>query len=170
MSGLFVASFFASMFYCFWSDFGVILGGFGEPKSIIFGVEILWIFACRSKSGPRAAKSGPRATKSGPGAPQERPREPKSTQEVPQQSQRAAQETPKKLPRGSQEAPRDPQEASKKLQQSQREPQEGAKPACATILVVVPLSFSLSLSCLLSNSDNQKRTHKSAASAVRPLQ
>ena len=41
ISGLFVASFFASMFDRFLSDLGVILGGFGEPKSIIFGVEML---------------------------------------------------------------------------------------------------------------------------------
>ena len=46
-------------------DFGVILGGFGGSKSVIFGIDFLMIFACRSKSGPRAAKSGPRAAKSG---------------------------------------------------------------------------------------------------------
>ena len=133
---------------------------------------------------PRAVQERPRAAQERPRAAQERPRaaleRPKSGQESPKRAQehprsaprapKSRSRDPKKLPRRSQEAPGDPQEAFKKLQHSQREPQEGAKPACATILVVVPLSFSLSLSCLLSNSDNQRRSHKSAASAVRPLQ
>ena len=94
---LFVASFFESNFDRFLSDLGVILGSFGGPKSIIFGVEILWIWACRSKSGPRAAKGGPRAAqgvtraaKSGPGAAQERPRAAQERPRAVQSSPRAA--------------------------------------------------------------------------------
>ena len=37
-----------------------------EPKSVIFGIDFWMSFACRPKSGPRAAKSTPRAAKSGP--------------------------------------------------------------------------------------------------------
>ena len=137
-------------------------------------------FCAFSHVVPRAVQERPRAAQERPRAAQERPRaaleRPKSGQESPKRAQehprsaprapKSRSRDPKKLPRGSQEAPGDPQEASKKLQQSQR----GRQTSVATILVVVPLSFSLSLSCLLSNSDNQRRSHKSAASAVRPLQ
>ena len=70
--------FWASIFDHFLSDLGLILGGFGMPKSIIFGIEISWIFACRSKSGPRAAMGGPRAAKGGTRAARRGPRATKS--------------------------------------------------------------------------------------------
>ena len=79
------ASFFASIFDCFlirfWGHLGRLLGGFGGSKSVIFGIDFLMIFACRSKIAPRAAKScqerpksSPRAPKSGLRGAQERPR------------------------------------------------------------------------------------------------
>ena len=37
-------------------DFGLILGGFWEPRAVILGIDFLMIFACRPKSGPRAPK------------------------------------------------------------------------------------------------------------------
>ena len=87
-------------------DLGVILGGFGGSKLVIFGIDLLMIFACRSKIAPRAAKSGqeppkspPRAPKSGPRGAPERPR---AAQERP----RAAHERPK----AAQERPREAQE------------------------------------------------------------
>ena len=52
----------------FWRDFGGIWGGFWDPKSVIFGIDFLMIFVCRSKVAPRAAKSSSRATKGGPRA------------------------------------------------------------------------------------------------------
>ena len=58
-------------------DFGVILGGFGGSKSVIFGIDFLMIFACRSKIAPRAAKSGqerPKSAQERPKAAQERPK------------------------------------------------------------------------------------------------
>ena len=55
-------------------DFGALLGAFGGSKSIIFGIDLGMIFACRSKSGLRAPKSGPRAPKSAPRAPKRGPR------------------------------------------------------------------------------------------------
>ena len=70
--------FLASMFDHFLSDLGLIFGGFGVPKSIIFGIEISRIFACRSKSGPRAAMGGPRAAKGGTRAARRGPRATKS--------------------------------------------------------------------------------------------
>ena len=60
----------------FWMDFGVILGSFWEPKSVILGINFLMIFAYRSKSGPRAPKSSPRAPKSTPRMPKRAPRAP----------------------------------------------------------------------------------------------
>ena len=86
----------------FWTDFGAILGGFWEPKSVIFGIDFLLIFTCRSKSGPRAAQSGPRAAKS-------RPRAPKSAPRAAQERPRAAQERPgaaQERPKAAQERPR----------------------------------------------------------------
>ena len=55
-------------------DFGGILGAFGRSKSVIFGIDLLMLFACRSKSGLRAPKRGPRAPKSAPRAPKRGPR------------------------------------------------------------------------------------------------
>ena len=109
--------FLASIFDHFLSDLGLILGGFGVPKSIIFGIEISWIFTCRSKSGPRAAMGGPRAAKGGTRAARRGPRATKSG------------------PIAAQERPKSGQER-----------------------------------VLLSGSLSNKRCHKSAASAVRPLQ
>ena len=63
-------------------DLEVILEGFGRSKSVILGVHFCMIFACRSKSGPRAPKS----------ALQERPR-------VAQERPKSAQERPKSAPR-----------------------------------------------------------------------
>ena len=72
--GSFFASFFVSIFgrflVRFWCHFGVLLGGFWVPKSVIFGIDFLMTFACRSKSGqerPRAVSERQRAA-------QERPR------------------------------------------------------------------------------------------------
>ena len=87
--------FLASTFDHFLSDLGLILGGFGVPKSIIFGIEISWIFACRSKSGPRAAMGGPRAAKGGTRAARRGPRATKSGPIAAQERPRAAQERPR---------------------------------------------------------------------------
>ena len=59
----------------FWA---VILGGFGELKSVIFVVDFSSILAYRSKSGPRAAMGGPRAAKGGTRAARGGPRATKS--------------------------------------------------------------------------------------------
>ena len=119
--------FLASIFDHFLSDLGLILGGFGVPKSNIFGIEISWIFACRSKSGPRAAMGGPRTAKGGTRAARRGPRATKS-------GPRAAQERP----RAAKSGPERPKSGQERL--------------------------------LLSGSLSNKRCHKSAASAVRPLQ
>ena len=79
--GSFFASFFASIFCRFGVPFWCHLGGFWDPKSVIFGIDFSMIFACRSKIAPRAAKSGPRAA-------QERP---KSGQESPKSGQKWSQ-------------------------------------------------------------------------------
>ena len=76
-----------------------MLVGFGGSKSVIFGIDFLMIFACRSKSGPRAAKSGQERPKSS----QERP---KSGQKRPKSGPRAA----KRAPRVAKSAPRAAQE------------------------------------------------------------
>ena len=47
-------------------DFGALLGAFGGSKSIIFGIDFGMIFACRSKSGPRAAQVRPKNAQDGP--------------------------------------------------------------------------------------------------------
>ena len=83
--GSFFASFFASIFDRFLVRFWSHLGGFWEPKSVIFGIDFLMIFACCSKSGPRAAKSLPRASQERPRASQERPRELQERQKVTQE-------------------------------------------------------------------------------------
>ena len=44
--------------FCMLFDFGAIWGGFWEHKLVIFGIDFLMIFACRSKIAPRAAKRG----------------------------------------------------------------------------------------------------------------
>ena len=112
--------FLASIFDQFLLDLGLILGGFGVPKSIIFGIEISWIFACRSKSSPRAAMGGPRAAKGGTRAARRGPRATKSG------------------PIAAKSGPERPKSGQERL--------------------------------LLSGSLSNKRCHKSAASAVRPLQ
>ena len=94
--------FLASIFNIFLSDLKLILGGFGMPKPIIFGIEISWIFACRSKSGPRAAMGGPRAAKGGTRAARRGPRETKSGPIAAQERPRAA----KSHPRAAQERPK----------------------------------------------------------------
>ena len=81
--------FLASIFDNFLLDLGLILGAFGVPKSIIFGIEISWIFACRSKSGPRAAMGGPRAAKGGPRAAKSAPEGPKSGQKAAKKYQKS---------------------------------------------------------------------------------
>ena len=65
--------FLSSILVRFGIDFGAIWDPFWEPKSVIFGIDFLMIFACRSKITPRAAKSLPRASQERPGAAQERP-------------------------------------------------------------------------------------------------
>ena len=87
--------FLASMFDHFLWELGLILEGFGVPKSIIFGIKISWIFACRSKSGPRAAMGGPRAAKGGTRAARRGPRETKSGPIAAQERPRAAKERPR---------------------------------------------------------------------------
>ena len=126
--------FLASTFDHFLSDLELILGGGGLPKSIIFGIEISWIFACRSKSGPRAAMGGPRAAKGGTRAARRGPRATKSGPIAAQERPRAAQERP----RAAKSGPERPKSGQERL--------------------------------LLSGSLSNKRCHKSAASAVRPLQ
>ena len=68
------------------------------PKSIIFGIEISWIFVCRSKerhkSGQGRHKSGQEGPKSDQERPYSGPRAAKSGQKRP----RAAQEWPRAAP------------------------------------------------------------------------
>ena len=112
--------FLASIFDHFLSDLWLILGGFGVPKSIIFGIEILWIFACRSKSGPTAAQEQPWAAQERPRAAQERPG---GAQERP----RAALERPKsgqERPKSGQEGPKSGQERPKSGQKRAKSGQE----------------------------------------------
>ena len=99
MSALFSVRFLHRFSVDFWDDFGVILGDFWGSTSVILGIDFWMNFACRSKSGPRAAKSGPGAPKSRPRAAQERPRAPKS-------GPRAAQERPKSGLRAANSSPR----------------------------------------------------------------
>ena len=75
--------FLLSILFRFGVDFGSLWAPFLEPKSVILGIDFWMIFACRSKSGPRAAKSGPRAPKSRPRAAQERPRAAQEIQKDP---------------------------------------------------------------------------------------
>ena len=126
--------FLASIYCHFLSDLELTLGGFGVPKSIIFEIEISWIFACRAKSGPRAAMGGPRAAKGGTRAARRGPRATKSSPGAAQEWPRAAQERPR-VAKSCQERPKSGHER-----------------------------------LLLSGSLSNKRCHKSAASAVRPLQ
>ena len=104
--------FLASTFDHFLSDLGLILEGFGVPKSIIFGIEISLIFTCRSKSGTRAAMGGPRAAKGGTRAARRGPRATKSGRIAAQERPRAAKSGPRaaksgqKRPRAAQEWPR----------------------------------------------------------------
>ena len=101
--------FVASTFDHFLSDLGVILGSFGVPKSIILGIEISWIFAWRSKSGPRAAMGGPRAAKGGTRAARRGPRATKSGPIAAQERPKSSQERPKsgqERPKAAQSGPR----------------------------------------------------------------
>ena len=136
--GVFFGSFFALIFdrflVRFWSALGPLLATIWRPKSIIFGIEISWIFACRSKSGPRAAMGGPRAAKGGTRAARRGPRATKSG------------------PIAAQERPRAPQERPRAAKSGLERPKSGQE------------------RLLLSGSLSNKRCHKSAASAVRPLQ
>ena len=82
--------FLSSILIRFGVDFGSLWASFWEPKSVIFGIVFLMIFACRSEIAPRAAKScqerpksSPRPPKSGQRAPKRRPRAPKSGRERP---------------------------------------------------------------------------------------
>ncbi len=86
ISVLFSLRFLHRFLVAFWCDFGAIWGGFGESKSVILGIDFLMIFACRSKSGPRAAKSGPRAAKSRQERPKSGPRAAKSGPKPPKRS------------------------------------------------------------------------------------
>ena len=105
--------FLSSILIGFWSDFGSIWAPFWEPNSVTLGIGVLMIFACRSKSGPRAPKSTPRAAKSRPRVAQERPR--------------AAQEHPKSGPRAAYSGPRAAQERSKSGQEQPKSDQERLK-------------------------------------------
>ena len=144
--------FLASTFDHFLAELGLILRGFGVPKSIIFGIEISWIFACRSKSGPRAAMGGPRAAKGGTRAARRGPRATKSGPIAAQERPRAAQERPYSGPIAAQERPRAAQERPRVAKSGPERPKSGQE------------------RLLLSGSLSNKRCHKSAASAVRPLQ
>ena len=55
---LFSHRFFDRFLVALGSHFGSILGPFWGSKSVIFGIDFFMIFACRSKSAPRASKSG----------------------------------------------------------------------------------------------------------------
>ena len=91
----FLASIFGRFLVRFWGHLGRLLGGFWGSKSVIFGIDFLMIFECRSmcacmclrasesvrvcrpgavQERPRAAKSGPRRSNSGAKAAQERPK------------------------------------------------------------------------------------------------
>ena len=103
----------------------VILGGFGGSKSVIFGIDFLMIFACRSKIAPRAAKSSPRAPKSLPRASQERPRATQEHPRAPQERPRGAQERP----RAAKSAPRAPKSGPRVAKGSPRRPESGPRAA-----------------------------------------
>ena len=94
-SVLFSLRFSHRFLVAFLADFGAIWGGFGEPKSDIFGIDFSSIFTCRPKIAPRAAKSGPRAPKSRPRAAQEHPREPQEGPRVAKSDPRRPQDTRK---------------------------------------------------------------------------
>ena len=74
---MFFAVILVSFLLLFWVDFGLILGGFWEPRAVILGIDFLMMFRYRPKSGPRAPKKrfgvvfgwsggGPRAAREGP--------------------------------------------------------------------------------------------------------
>ena len=85
----FLASIFDSFLVRFWGHLGRLLGGFWGSKSVILGIEHLMFFACRSKSGSRAAKSGPRPAKRGPRAAKSGPRAAKRGQKHSKSGSRA---------------------------------------------------------------------------------
>ena len=92
--GHFWHRFLASIFDRFLDRFGCQKGGsHTHPRAhmhTLFSIDFWLIFACRSKSRPRAAKSGPRAAKSGPRAAQERPRPAQERPRATKSSPRAA--------------------------------------------------------------------------------
>ena len=92
----------------FGSDFGVVWGGLGEPKSVISGIDFLMIFGCPracaftrtprahththtqirvSKSAPRAAKSDQKVAKSDQKVAKTGPRAAKSSPRAPTRRQ-----------------------------------------------------------------------------------
>ena len=79
--------FLSSILIRFGVDFGSLWASFWEPKSVIFGIVFLMIFACRSKSGPRAAKSGQKRPKRGQKWAKSSPRAAKSSQKHPKSDQ-----------------------------------------------------------------------------------
>ena len=107
ISVLFSHRFLHRFFVALGVDFGVILGAFGGSKSVIFGIDFLLIFACRSKSDLRAPKRDPRAPKSDPRPPQERPR--------------GAQEGPRGAQEGLESGQEGPQSGPKALNERQRD-------------------------------------------------
>ena len=113
MLGLLSYRFLQRAFNVFLPDFGVILEVFWESNSDILGVDFSWIFACRSKSGPRAAKSSPRAGQGGARAAQEQPK--------------SGQEQPKSGPRAAQERPRAATSGQEQLRAAQERPSSGKK-------------------------------------------
>ena len=71
-------------------DFGSFCVPCSEPKSVIFGIDFLMVFACRSKIAPRAVKSPP-------GASQERPRAAQEEPQSGQESTRASNRDPRPI-------------------------------------------------------------------------
>ena len=110
--------FLSSIFIRFGVDFGAIRDPFWEPKSVMFGIYFLMVFACGSKIVPRAAKSGPRAAKSLPRASQERPRAAQERPREPQERQKVTQEGPRAAktdPRGAQEVRKENEKDNEKI-------------------------------------------------------
>jgi len=77
-------------------DLGVILEGFEGSKSVVLGVDLCMIFACRFKSSPKNGQERPKSTQERPRAPQERPKSgPRAASEVPKSDPRAAKTGPR---------------------------------------------------------------------------
>ena len=116
----------------FWFDFGVILGGFWGSKSVIFGIDFLMIFECRSMcvcmcvrasesvrvcrpgAAPGAPKRPQDTPRSAPRGPQDRPKRSKIDSKIDQKSScrkmasKTAPRPPKSLPRRPPDLPRTP--------------------------------------------------------------